>query len=47
MFVVTADQVGSRRDTDRTGAFVAELTERFGSRLLLPVDQTAGDEVSW
>jgi len=45
MFVVTADQVGSRRDTDRTGAFVSELTERFGSRLLLPVDQTAGDEV--
>jgi hypothetical protein len=45
VFVITADQVGSRRDTDRTGALVAELTERFGSQLLLPVDQTAGDEV--
>lgn len=45
MFVITADQVGSRRDTDRTGALVAELTERFGTQLLLPVDQTAGDEV--
>lgn len=45
MFVITADQVGSRRDTDRTGALVAELTERFAPHLLLPVDQTAGDEV--
>ncbi len=45
MFVITADQVGSRRDTDRTGALVAELTDRFGTQLLLPVDQTAGDEV--
>ena len=45
MFVITADQVGSRRDTDRTGDLVAELTKRFGPRLLLPVDQTAGDEV--
>lgn len=45
MFVITADQVGSRRDTDRTGDLVAELSERFGPGLLLPVDQTAGDEV--
>lgn len=45
MFVITADQVGSRRDTDRTGDLVAQLTKRFGTRLLLPVDQTAGDEV--
>lgn len=45
MFVITADQVGSRREPDRTGALVAELTEKFGPGLMLPVDQTAGDEV--
>lgn len=45
MFVITADQVGSRRDTDRTGTLMAQLTERHVEQLLLPVDQTAGDEV--
>jgi hypothetical protein len=45
MFVITADQVGSRREPDRTGALVADLTEKFGHGLVLPVDQTAGDEV--
>ena len=45
MFVITADQVGSRRDSDRTGALVEQLAAQFGPRLLLPVDQTAGDEV--
>lgn len=45
MFVITADQVGSRREPDRTGALVADLTEKFGDGLMLPVDQTAGDEV--
>lgn len=45
MFVITADQVGSRRDPDRTTAMVEELGARFSHRLLLPVDQTAGDEV--
>ena len=45
MFVITADQVGSRREPDRTGALVADLSEKFGDGLMLPVDQTAGDEV--
>ncbi|WP_350346953.1 DNA-binding protein [Agromyces sp. G08B096] len=45
MYVVTADQVGSRVDIDRSAAMQAELQGAFGDRLLLPVDQTAGDEV--
>ena len=45
MFVVTADQVASRRDADRTGDLVAALTERYADQLLLPADQTAGDEI--
>lgn len=45
MFVLTADQVGSRVDVDRSGSVQAALNERFGPSLLLPADQTAGDEV--
>lgn len=45
MFVVTADQVASRRNADRTGDLVAALTERYADQLLLPADQTAGDEI--
>ncbi|MFE5673442.1 DNA-binding protein [Agromyces sp. NPDC056523] len=45
MFVITADQVGSRTDIDRSAAMQADLQERFGERLRLPVDQTAGDEL--
>ena len=45
MFVVTADQVGSRTDIDRSAAMQRELQERFGRRLRLPLDQTAGDEL--
>ena len=45
MFVITADQVGSRTDIDRSTAMQAELQTRYGERLRLPVDQTAGDEL--
>ena len=45
MFVITADQVASRRDTDRTGALIEELAEAYADDLLLPADQTAGDEI--
>ncbi len=45
MFVVTADQVASRRDADRTGALIAELADRYGDQLVFPPDQTAGDEI--
>ena len=45
MFVVTADQVGSRRDSDRTGALIETLARAHGDELLLPPDQTAGDEI--
>ena len=45
MFVITADQVGSRRDTDRTGDLVEQLTGAYGPSLALPADQTAGDEI--
>lgn len=45
MFVITADQIGSRADIDRSAAMQEELQAEYGDRLALPVDQTAGDEV--
>lgn len=45
MYVITADQIGSRVDIDRSEAMQRELQAAFGERLVLPVDQTAGDEV--
>lgn len=45
MYVITADQVGSRSDIDRSDAMRRELQAGYGERLSLPVDQTAGDEV--
>ena len=45
MFVITADQVASRREADRAGARVDELAERYSDDLVLPADQTAGDEI--
>lgn len=45
MYVITADQIGSRSDIDRSDAMRRELQARYGERLALPVDQTAGDEV--
>ncbi|RZS67581.1 hypothetical protein EV187_0002 [Agromyces ramosus] len=45
MFVITADQVASRREGDRAGALIEELAERYADELVLPADQTAGDEI--
>ena len=45
MFVITADQVGSRSALDHAPATIARVGERFASDLLLPFDQTAGDEI--
>ncbi|GAA1946149.1 DNA-binding protein [Agromyces allii] len=45
MFVITADQVSSRRQADRAGEMIARLERSHGDALLLPADQTAGDEI--
>ncbi len=45
MFVITADQVGSRRDSDRTGELIDTIARSHADDLLLPPDQTAGDEI--
>ncbi|TFD26922.1 winged helix-turn-helix transcriptional regulator [Cryobacterium cryoconiti] len=45
MFVITADQIGSRTDRDRAGEMIAALNGEFGSAFILPPDQTAGDEI--
>ncbi|MGN6429066.1 MAG: DNA-binding protein [Leifsonia sp.] len=45
MFVITADQVGSRTRPDIVGSVQARLDERYGERLALPVDRNAGDEL--
>jgi len=42
MFVLTADQRGSRRDIDRVSGLLADLRD---PRLVRPFDRTAGDEV--
>ena len=45
MFVITADQVASRRDADRVDDALGRLTERYRSRMPLPPERTAGDEL--
>ncbi|MBK4347642.1 DNA-binding protein [Lacisediminihabitans changchengi] len=45
MFVITADQVDSRHRDDIAAATVSEVNDRWGSRLVLSVDRTAGDEI--
>lgn len=45
MFVITADQVASRREGDRAGALIEQLAEHYADELVLPADQTAGDEI--
>lgn len=45
MFVITADQVGSRTDRDRAGEIIAKLEADFGAAFALPPDQTSGDEI--
>ena len=45
MFIITADQVDSRHLDDVAGPTAITLNERYGSRLTLPVDRNAGDEI--
>ncbi|HEY8317918.1 MAG TPA: DNA-binding protein [Amnibacterium sp.] len=44
MFVLTVDQVDSRGTGDRVAALLPTLADRWGSRILLGPDRTAGDE---
>jgi hypothetical protein len=45
MFVITADQVGSRHRRDIVPETQTALQAEFGAALALPVDRNAGDEV--
>ncbi|HEU5222888.1 MAG TPA: DNA-binding protein [Candidatus Lumbricidophila sp.] len=45
MFVLTADQVGSRRHADVATAWVARLADLVGHALALPVGRASGDEI--
>ena len=45
MFVITADQVDSRTRADIVGSTLDRLNDAHGSRLVLPVDRNAGDEL--
>jgi hypothetical protein len=45
MFVITADQVGSRSRGDLAGAARDDINDAYGATLLLPADRNAGDEV--
>lgn len=45
MFVITADQVDSRRRADIVAPALESIHERFGDRLELPPDRNAGDEL--
>jgi hypothetical protein len=44
VFVLTADQIGSRTSPDLVGEVSGDLRERFGADLVLGPDRTAGDE---
>ncbi len=45
MFIITADQIDSSHLDDIAGATIEQLNQRYGSRLALPVDRNAGDEI--
>jgi predicted XRE-type DNA-binding protein len=45
MFVITADQVGSRDHADIAGSARDRLNRDYGEHLILPADRTAGDEI--
>lgn len=45
MIVITADQVDSRSTAEPAADILERLNSRFGDRLLLPADRTAGDEI--
>jgi hypothetical protein len=44
VFVLTVDQVDSRRSGDRVGALLPDLGARWGTTIVLGPDRTAGDE---
>src|SRR3954463_127752 len=45
MFVITADQVDSRRRADIVAPALATIGDRFSAHLALPPDRNAGDEL--
>lgn len=45
MFVITADQIDSRSTADAAAGALRDIGATFASRLLLPPDRTAGDEI--
>ncbi len=45
MFVITADQIGSRNGPDLAGEARDLIENRYGRSLSLPADRTAGDEI--
>ena len=45
MFVITADQIGSRQGQDLAGVVVRQLNEHYADALSLPADRNAGDEI--
>lgn len=45
MFVLIADQVGSRGDVDRVAGALDDLAARFGAHYALVPERTAGDEL--
>ncbi len=45
MFVITADQIGSRRGSDLVPDVLSRLTERSSDGVLLPFVRTVGDEI--
>lgn len=45
MFVITADQVDSRRRADIVAPTLEKIHDRYGERLALPPDRNAGDEL--
>ena len=44
MFVLTIDQVDSRRTADAVASVLTELASELGEQLVLPPERTAGDE---
>jgi hypothetical protein len=45
MFVITADQIGSRGDVDRASSAMEMISAQYGSQLALPIDRNSGDEI--
>ncbi len=44
MYVLTVDQIDSQRNADRVESALRDIESRFGTRLLVPPERTAGDE---